>query len=506
MSTKSDPKPGHFALDQQYWHLSTQLEALLRGFPQVLLLLDEEGKILDYQTGDPSLLFMPPDQFLQKNIRDVFPPDTGSQVIRAVENARSTDQVAAFRCQLPTLGGTRWFDLRAVYTSDRHIVLAGRDAGEQVSAVEATRRQLQQVSALHAIDSAAIASFDLKVTLSVILREILNQLSVDAADILLLDPQSNMLEFAAGLGFRNPEIPHAPIRLGQGYAGSAARERRTVSSSRLDHVNLGNVSAAQILHEHFVSYYAVPLLAKGQIKGVLEIYCRAPLPPTENWLEFLNDLASHAALAIDSAKQFQELQKKVLELSVSSDLAIEAWIRALEISGRENREHIRRVADLTVEVARKLQVGEAEIVNMRRGALLHDVGFLGIPETILLKAGSLTPEERAIVQEHPDLALHLLQPLPHLTAALDIPRYHHERWDGSGYPEGLKGEQISLAARIFAVVDVFDALTSTRPYRPARSRKEALEYIRQQAGVKFDPHVVEAFLAVVEGASHLWSE
>jgi HD-GYP domain-containing protein (c-di-GMP phosphodiesterase class II) len=233
---------------------------------------------------------------------------------------------------------------------------------------------------------------------------------------------------------------------------------------------------------------------------VLEIYCRAPLPPTEDWLEFLDNLAAHTALAIESARQFEELQKKVLELGVSSDLAIEAWMRALEISGRENREHVRRVADLTVEIARKLKVGEGEIVNMRRGALLHDVGLFGIPETILLKAGSLTAEERAIVQEHPDLALHLLQPLPHLALALDIPRSHHERWDGSGYPEGLKGEEIPLAARIFAVVDVFDALTSTRPYRPAWSQKEALEYIRQQAGVGFDPRVVEAFLAVMEGA------
>jgi hypothetical protein len=267
LSTQSDPKPGHYALDHRYWHLSTQVEALLRGFPQVLLLLDEEGKILDYRTGDPSLLFMPPDQFLQKNIRDVLPGDASDQVVRAVESARSTDQAAAFRCQLPTLGGMRWFDLRAIYTSDRHIVLAGRDISEQVSAVEGSRRQLQRVSSLHAIDSAAIASFDLKVILSVILREILNQLSVDAADVLLLDLQSNMLKFAAGLGFHSPGIQHAPIRLGQGYAGTAARERRTVSSSRLDYADLGNVSADEISREHFVSYYAVPLLAKGQIQG-----------------------------------------------------------------------------------------------------------------------------------------------------------------------------------------------------------------------------------------------
>ncbi len=469
----------------------------MRAFPQILFLLDEQGNILDYRTGDALLLFMPPEQFLHKNIREVFPLQAAEQILHIIETARSADAVTSFRCQLPTLGGLRWFDLRAVYTSDGHLVLAGREISQEIAAAETLRRQLQQVSALQAIDLAAITSLDLQVTLSVILREIVGQLQVDAADILLFEPTSNLLEFAAGFGFRNPEIHWPAIRLGQGYAGAAARERRTIGSLVLDSARLEHPPAAEIRDERFVSYYAVPLMTRGQIKGVLEIYSRTFLTPTDQWLEFLNSLAARTSLAIESAKLVQDLQKKVLELSLSSDLAIESWLRALEISGREDREHVRRVADLTVEVARKLHMGEAEIVDIRRGALLHDIGHFGIPETVLLKGEALTDEEWAIVREHPTIAFHLLQPLPHLEAALNIPRYHHERWNGSGYPKGLKGEQIPRAARIFAVVDVFDALTSSRPYRPPWPRQEALDYIRRQSGVLFDPQAVQALLAVL---------
>jgi HD-GYP domain-containing protein (c-di-GMP phosphodiesterase class II) len=143
-------------------------------------------------------------------------------------------------------------------------------------------------------------------------------------------------------------------------------------------------------------------------------------------------------------------------------------------------------------------VNEAEIVHIRRGALLHDIGKMGVPDAILLKPDKLTEEEWAIMRQHPVYAYELLSPIAYLHPALDIPYCHHEKWDGTGYPRQLKGEQIPLAARLFAVVDVWDALLSDRPYRPGWPREQALAYIRSQAGAYFDPQVVKAFLRMIE--------
>lgn len=460
--------------------------------------MDEQGTILDYRAGDMSLLYAPPDRFLGKQMKDALPGDVSDLFARAIESAKKTGEASLFKYQLDTPQGKRWFDARLVQTTEAQFIAIARDVTEHELTMERARQQLRQLSALHAIDAAITASFDLKVTLSVILREIINQLHVDAADILLFNPQLNVLEFAAGQGFHNPTFQHSPIRIGQGFAGTAALERRTVSTSSLTRQNLAIPLPAELSREGFVSYYAVPLLAKGQIKGVIEIYHRQPLQLTETWLEFLATLASQAAFAIDSGELFQNLQKTGTELSLAYEWSVEGWLQALSISGREDPEHTRRMAKLTVEIAQKLGINGPDIEHIRRGALLHDIGSFGIPESILCKAGPLSAEERAIVEEHPRLAAQILQSIPYLAPAADIPRCHHERWDGSGYPERLRGDQIPLSARIFAVVDVFDALTSSRPYRPAWTVEEAQEYVFQGAGKLFDPTVVKVFLKTLE--------
>lgn len=165
---------------------------------------------------------------------------------------------------------------------------------------------------------------------------------------------------------------------------------------------------------------------------------------------------------------------------------------------QETAGHTQRVTELTLKLARKLGLPEEDLEHLRRGAILHDVGKLGVPDAVLLKPGKLSEEEWALMRKHPTLAHQWLSGIPFLRKALAIPYAHHERWDGSGYPRGLKGEAIPLEARIFAVIDVYDALTSDRPYRPAWSREKALEYIREQSAKQFDPQVVEAFFELFE--------
>jgi putative two-component system response regulator len=186
-----------------------------------------------------------------------------------------------------------------------------------------------------------------------------------------------------------------------------------------------------------------------------------------------------------------------LKLMSAYDATIMGWSRAMEMRDRETEGHAQRVTELTLHLARAMGMSEEELIHIRRGALLHDMGKLGVPDSVLHKLDALTPEEWEVMRQHPQYAYDMLSPIEYLRPALDIPYCHHEKWDGSGYPRGLKGEQIPLAARIFSIADVWDALTTDRLYRPAWDKEMGFEYLRSQSGKHFDPQVVELFCRVM---------
>ena len=196
-------------------------------------------------------------------------------------------------------------------------------------------------------------------------------------------------------------------------------------------------------------------------------------------------------------KLLHDLQKSNDEIQTAYRTTLEGWSRALEIRDRETQGHTKRVTDLTLRIARRMGFDDERLNHIHRGVLLHDIGKLGIPDDILRKPGPLTEKEIRIMRLHPQIAYELLKPIAYLNTALNIPRYHHEKWDGTGYPAGLEGDSIPLEARIFAVVDVFDALTHDRVYHKAMDFEEALEYIHSEAGKHFDPDVVEVFIREV---------
>jgi PAS domain S-box-containing protein/putative nucleotidyltransferase with HDIG domain len=360
---------------------------------------------------------------------------------------------------------------------------------------EQTERNLQQLIALSKIDLAIISSSDMVFSLGVLLLHAMEQLNVDAADVWLFNPTSQMLEFVSGRGFRTPAFENAkPLHLGEGNVGRAALERRTIHIPNLtvhnDHPRLTKALA----EEPFISYYAVPLIVKGQVKGVLELFHRTELESNEEWLKFLNTLANQAAIAIDNSSLFSDLQHSNAELTRAYDATIQGWSRALDLRDNETEGHTQRVTELTMKLGRQFGLSEEELVHVRRGALLHDIGKMGVPDGILLKPGPLTDEEWVMMRKHTTFAYEMLSPIQYLHAALDIPYCHHEKWDGTGYPRGLSGEQIPFAARIFAVVDVWDALTSDRPYRLAWPEEKVLDHIRSLAGTHFNPQVVKVCL------------
>ncbi|MHB8732155.1 MAG: GAF domain-containing protein [bacterium] len=363
-----------------------------------------------------------------------------------------------------------------------------------------TEERLRQVQSLHDIEVATSNNFDLRITLQIVLGKVTEHLGVDAADVLLLREPSQMLEPAASRGFRTDGLRQLPVRLGDNVASQVVLNRAPVviadlaAASKFSRVQLAK-------DEGFVTYAAVPLIAKGEVRGILEVFHRQPLAFGEAWMDFLNVLAGQTAVAVENATLITDLRRVNNDLTLAYDRTIEGWSRALDLRDKETEGHAQRVTEMAVRLARALGMPEGEIVHLRRGALLHDIGKMGVPDRILLKPGPLTEEEWVLMRRHPLFAYELLSPVEYLRLALDIPYCHHEKWDGTGYPRGLKEQQIPLAARIFAGVDVWDALRSDRPYRPAWSEAKTRDYIRSQSGAQFDPRVVEALLNETRPAS-----
>jgi PAS domain S-box-containing protein len=398
--------------------------------------------------------------------------------------------------------GDRWLAWRDRGIFDetgqlQEVQSVGRDITENKLAQEQIQRQIRRLAALRAIDTAISTSFNLQVTLSVLLNQVLAQLDVDAAAISLLDPHTQNLVYSAQRGFNLPNsLKVPPLRLGAAYAGRVALERKMIHIPDL-HQAPETLQTLQIEGEGFTVYFGIPLMAKGQVKGVLEIYHRAPLHPPPDWRDFLDTLAGQAAIAIDNAELFEGLERTNMELTLAYNATLEGWARALELRDAETKGHSERVVKLTMALAEAFGISDQNMAHIYRGALLHDIGKMGVPDHILSKPGPLTEDEWAIMRRHPVYAFEMLSPIHYLRPALDIPHYHHEKWDGSGYPRGLKGNLIPLSARIFSVIDVWDALSSDRPYRAAWPKKKVLAYIEERRGTDFDPQVVDKFMKLI---------
>lgn len=243
----------------------------------------------------------------------------------------------------------------------------------------------------------------------------------------------------------------------------------------------------------------LPLVARGTVEGVI-VACTTGHDSwhTELDLAVARMLAGQIALAVQNSRLIDEAHQNAAELRNAYDATLESWSAALDIRDDGVPGHTQRAAELACELAHELGIPDREIQHVRRGALLHDIGKMAVPESILKKPGPLTDEEWDLVRTHPVIGGEFLARVGYLGPALDIPYYHHERWDGTGYPNGLKGTRIPLAARIYAVIDVYDALISDRPYRKAWTRAEAMSYVLSEAGAHFDPVVVAAFAECID--------
>jgi len=492
LSTLNSP---HGAVMLFYANTSQLFVALARGkmavFQGTQLPLDLElQKLLE----DESAVYVTADCQANDTMFEIQYPDTIGPLmaipLRSSEAVLGLLVIARDRHEVPP-----------IFTdSDRRLALTitelGGNALQRARLFEQTHQRVQRLSVLHAIDMAVSSSLSIAITINLILDQIVSQLNIDAADVLIFNQQAHWLEYAAGRGFRSDKVKRTRFRLGQSFPGSAVLERKPVTVMDLS-ADSQFIQLHALEAERFTSYFAVPLVAKGQVKGVLELFHREPILADPELRDYFESLAAQTAIAMDNSEMFEGLKRSNLELLRAYDAVIESWARSLEVRERTSHFQAQNIAEMTLRLGIEMGMPEEELPHLRRGALLHDIGLIGVPEEILYKKGPLTPDERQVIAQHPGQAHELLAGIQFLAPALDIPIYHHERWDGGGYPNGMKGEQIPLAARVFAVVDVWNALTSERIYREAWTPGQASDYLRQQAGMQFDPVVVNKFLELL---------
>lgn len=308
---------------------------------------------------------------------------------------------------------------------------------------------------------------------------------------LYLSREDGRLELALANGVL---VNHVGVLLapGEGVAGTVAKTKRPIL---LDDYRAWPGRAPVFATAGIGSVIGVPVLWRGEVLGSLFVNHEVPGRFGAADVETVRLFAEQAAVAIANARLIGDLKGAAEELSLAYDATLEGWVHALDLRDRETEGHTHRVVDRTVDLARRAGMAEETLVHVRRGALLHDIGKMGIPDRILQKPGPLTEDEWAIMRLHPTYAHEMLGGIGFLRPALDIPFSHHEKWDGTGYPRGLKGEEISLAARVFAVVDIWDALVSDRPYRKAVPAPEVRAYLKAIAGTHLQPRLVDLFLS-----------
>jgi PAS domain S-box-containing protein/putative nucleotidyltransferase with HDIG domain len=398
-------------------------------------------------------------------------------------------------------GAIIWVRQRAEVTFDKDgkpLMMLGtmQDITERKRQEQEVLIQLERVRALHEIDAAIASTFDLNIGLEFILGKVLNLLNAPAAAVLSLEPDTHMFHYAACKGFRKPVVGYDIFGMAEVIARMITHPQPVMQNDLSEVVG---PSPDFYRFEGFRAAHSVPLMVKGQLRGLLQVFHREPFAPEPDWMEFFETLAAQVAIAIDNITLYNNLQYSNMELRMAYDATIEGWSRALDLRDKETEGHTLRVTELTLQFFRRIGMSdEGQMKHIRWGALLHDIGKMGVPDHILLKDGPLSDEEWAIMKQHPVYARDLIVPISFLKDAIDIPYCHHERWDGMGYPQGLRGDEIPLAARLFALVDVWDALRSDRPYRKAWTSEKTAEYIRSLSGKQFDPSLVETFLEMVE--------
>lgn len=368
-----------------------------------------------------------------------------------------------------------------------------------IAAIDAGRMPSEDLAALLRVSSMLASTLDLPSLMQTAITSACEVMGLDTGAIYLLDDSTLVLQAIAPPAL--PDFPEeyrrAPLRDHPHIASCLlARDPIFVEDSSKETMSPAEAGVCEARGLRSILY--VPLVVRGVSAGafIMGSVGRAKEMGKSD-VDLCRTLAHQISLAITNAQLHDSLMDANRHLARAYDETLAGWALALEMRDHETRGHSDRVERLTMRLAAEMGIPREQWDHVRRGTLLHDIGKMGVPDAILQKPGPLTDDEWAIMRTHPEKALEMLGAIDFLAPALDIPYCHHERWDGTGYPRGLAGEEIPLAARIFSVVDVYDALTSDRYYRPGWPSQQALDYIREETGRQFDPRIVAVFFSLI---------
>ncbi|MCS6910109.1 MAG: GAF domain-containing protein [Anaerolineales bacterium] len=482
--------------------------ALIENAWDGVMILDNQRRLRYVSPSVERILGYRPAELLDRDIFELVHPDDTALASHALQEIVTSSLVSTIEARLRHRDGS-WHCLEATGRNLLHdphvagVLINFRDITERKQAEANLRHRTAELENLERVASALRTASTRAEMLPEILDQVLNVLNADGAALAMHDPATNgaVIEMARGSWATSTGIRLAP---GEGISSHVIATGKPYLTDDI-------YADPRMTHRDLIhglrAVACVPLIAHQQILGALWVgrasgrrsgtNTLAPNPGfSEAEVHLLTAIADITANALRRETLHEQTQRLAADLAQAYDATLEGWARALELRDEATKGHTRRVTEMAVELARAMGMNEEELIRLRRGALLHDIGKMGIPDSILLKPDKLTDEEWKIMRQHPTYAHDMLEPIAYLRPALDIPYCHHEKWDGTGYPRGLKGEEIPLGARIFAVVDVWDALTSDRPYRPALPEEQALAYIREQSGKHFDPQVVEMFLKI----------
>ncbi len=382
----------------------------------------------------------------------------------------------------------KWLDITAGY-----IDYQGQKATIG-TAIDITNRKQREhdLEVVARISDALRSDLTREQVRTTVLTEVMDLLSIDGAIISTVEKREDLPNLVRAAGCWS-DIDNRKLQINEGLSGF-------ILSSCKPYVNIDAPHDPYFAFPEFlvnlITIAGVPLIAKGETIGSILVGSTRVL--TENELQLMRTIGDLVANAIHRSDLYEQTSVQARDLKQAYDATLEGWAHALELRDKETQGHSLRITNMTLELAKRLGIEDDSLENIRRGALLHDIGKMGVPDTILLKPGRLTEDEWAIMQKHPTYAYEMLSELPYFREALDIPYCHHEWWDGTGYPRGLKGTDIPLSARIFAIVDAWDALVSDRPYRKAWVKQSALKHIIDQSGTHFDQEVVNCFVQMMK--------
>jgi PAS domain S-box-containing protein len=471
---------------------------IYNALPDLIYILNADGKIASANQAFATVYNKPIHEIIGTSMYNFIPADQVEHFKTMFAEVLQTGR--AIHRERVTLYGFFRDLINPILDDEGHVnqvAIFTRDITQQKKAEAAEREQNQLAQALRATAEALTTEINLDDLLDAILENIEKVVPHDSANIMLVESETARVVRMRG-------IP------GQGSSSYVERLRfdirNTPTLQYMNETRLPILIPDTANHPEWrripetswiCSYIGVPIHMNDHLFGFIGVNSQTTNFFNQTHADRLQAFAYQAAIAFNNAEMFKRLQDSHISLSKAYDETIAGWARALELRDKITEGHTRRVAKMTVQLAQKLGISGEDLATIYRGAQLHDIGKIAIPDSILRKPGPLNPSEWEIMRQHPRYANDMLSRIDYLKPALVIPYSHHEKWDGSGYPQGLKGDEIPLAARIFAVVDVWDALQYERSYSPPWKKQEVIDYIRSESGKHFDPEIVEIFLGII---------